>query len=247
MDYAPGDAVVIIDADLQDPPEVIPELIAEVARGLRGGLRRARRARGRNLVQEVDRHLFYRVIYRITDVEIPLDTGDFRLMDRKVVDALKSMREKHRFMRGMSVWVGFRQTGVQLHPGRAFCRRDQVPAQEDAQLRAGRHHVLLLPPAADGDLHGLRRRVLSIIAHLVVAHLAPVGQRRLLGQATTLIARALPGRRAAHLPGHPRRVPRADLRRGEGPPALYGREALGFEEVKSSVTPLPLQNASRPI
>jgi glycosyltransferase involved in cell wall biosynthesis len=111
-DYAQGRAIVVIDSDLQDPPEVIPELIAkwhegyEVVYAVRG------ERDGETWFKKMTASLFYRLIVRITNVNIPVDTGDFRLMDRKVVDVLTRIREHHRFMRGLSVWVGFKQTGV---------------------------------------------------------------------------------------------------------------------------------------
>ncbi len=112
IDHAAGDAVILIDADLQDPPELIPELIErwragyQVVYAVRAG------REGETWFKLFTAKLFYRLLYRITDVDIPLDTGDFRLMDRRVVDVLKSMREHSRFIRGMTSWVGFKQTGV---------------------------------------------------------------------------------------------------------------------------------------
>ncbi|MCC6803255.1 MAG: glycosyltransferase family 2 protein [Anaerolineae bacterium] len=112
IDHAAGDAVVLIDADLQDPPELILELIERWKAGFQVVYAVRAERRGESRFKLLTAKLFYRVIYRITDVNIPLDTGDFRLMDRKVVEALKAMREHHRFIRGMTSWVGFRQTGV---------------------------------------------------------------------------------------------------------------------------------------
>ena len=112
MAHASGDAVVLIDADFQDPPEVIPEMVArwregcEVAYGTRTG-----RA-GETAFKLWTAKTFYRMINRLSDVQIPVDTGDFRLMDRKVVDALLAMPERDRFTRGMVTWVGFRQVAV---------------------------------------------------------------------------------------------------------------------------------------
>ena len=108
-DYARGDAVIILDADLQDPPEIIPDLIAKWREGYEVVYAVRTEREGEGWFKRTTAALFYRVIYRITDVKIPVDTGDFRLMDRKVVDVLKTMRERHRFPRGMSSWVGFRQ------------------------------------------------------------------------------------------------------------------------------------------
>ncbi len=112
MDYTQGSAVVVIDADLQDPPSVILDLIARWKEGYEVVYAVRTERQGKSAFKLFTAKLFYRVIYRITDVNIPLDTGDFRLMDRRVVDAVSQMREHNRFIRGMTSWVGFRQTGV---------------------------------------------------------------------------------------------------------------------------------------
>lgn len=100
IDHASGDAVILIDSDLQDPPEVIPELVAKWREGFDVvyAVRTARE--GESLFKLATAKLFYRFVYRITDVDIPLDTGDFRLMDRRVADVLRAMREHNRFVRG---------------------------------------------------------------------------------------------------------------------------------------------------
>lgn len=111
-DYAQGQAVIVIDSDLQDPPEVILDLIERWREGYQVVYAvRAERV-GETWFKKTTAKFFYRLIDRITNVEIPVDTGDFRLMDRRVVDAMVSMREHHRFMRGLSAWVGFKQIGV---------------------------------------------------------------------------------------------------------------------------------------
>jgi dolichol-phosphate mannosyltransferase len=112
IDHARGAAVVVIDSDLQDPPEVIPDLIKQWQQGYQVVYAVRAEREGETWFKQTTAKTFYRLIARITNVNIPVDTGDFRLMDRRVVDALGSMREQHRFMRGMSAWVGFRQTGV---------------------------------------------------------------------------------------------------------------------------------------
>lgn len=112
MDYTTGDAVIIIDSDLQDPPETILDLIAQWRNGYEVVYAVRNKRPGETWFKLFTAKMFYRLIYRITDVNIPLDTGDFRLMDRRVVDAVSGMREHNRFIRGMTSWVGFRQTGV---------------------------------------------------------------------------------------------------------------------------------------
>lgn len=113
IDFSSGHAVILIDADLQDPPEVILELIERWKAGYEVVYAVRAERKGESWFKLFTAKLFYRMIYRITDVDIPLDTGDFRLMDEKVVHVLREMREHNRFIRGMTSWVGFKQAGVQ--------------------------------------------------------------------------------------------------------------------------------------
>lgn len=112
MDRSSGAAVVVIDADLQDPPEVIPEMIAKWREGYQVvyGVREKRE--GESWFKLATAKIFYRVLKRLTSVEIPVDTGDFRLVDRRVLDEFNRMRERSRFVRGMVSWVGFKQGAV---------------------------------------------------------------------------------------------------------------------------------------
>lgn len=111
-DYAEGDAVVVIDSDLQDPPEVIPALYRRWQEGYDVVYAVREERAGESWFKKTTAAAFYRIIARITSVAIPVDVGDFRLMDRRVINAMARMREHHRFMRGLSVWVGFKQAGV---------------------------------------------------------------------------------------------------------------------------------------
>jgi len=112
LDHTSGEAVVVIDADLQDPPEMILEMIERWKAGYQLVYAVREERKGESWFKLLTAKIFYRLIYRITDVDIPLDTGDFRLMDRSVVNALGSMREHNRFIRGMTSWIGFKQTGI---------------------------------------------------------------------------------------------------------------------------------------
>lgn len=113
VDYARGQAVILIDADLQDPPAVIPRLIEKWKEGFQVVYAVRSERRGESFWKRMTAKLFYRLIHRITDIDIPVDTGDFRLMDEQVAQVLRQMREHHRFVRGMTSWVGFKQTGVE--------------------------------------------------------------------------------------------------------------------------------------
>jgi len=113
MDYARGDAIVIIDADLQDPPELIPRLIEKWREGYEVVYARRTRRKGETFFKRWTASLFYRTLRAMTEIDIPVDTGDFRLIDRNVCDALQDIREKNRFVRGLVSWVGFRSTAIE--------------------------------------------------------------------------------------------------------------------------------------
>lgn len=134
LDLAVGDAVIVMDADLQDPPEVVLQMAThwragyEVVYGTRsdrGSDTRFKRGTA---------GLFYRVLNRLTDVDIPLDTGDFRLVDRRALDAFKSMREGGRFVRGMFAWVGFRTTRVEYARGERVAGDTKYPLRKMLRL-----------------------------------------------------------------------------------------------------------------
>jgi len=113
MDAASGDAVVVIDADLQDPPEVIPLMIGKWKQGYEVVYGKRSKREGESAFKKTTAKLFYRTLNAMTDVDIPVDTGDFRLIDRRVCDAMKSLPERNRYVRGLVSWVGFRQTAVE--------------------------------------------------------------------------------------------------------------------------------------
>ncbi|RCN58277.1 glycosyltransferase [Acidiferrobacter thiooxydans] len=115
LDHARGAAAIPLDADLQDPPELIPELVAHWRAGydVVNAVRLSRE--GESLVKRASAHAFYRIFNRISKVPIPEDTGDFRLLSRPVLDALRQLPERRRFMKGLFAWVGFRTTSVSYH------------------------------------------------------------------------------------------------------------------------------------
>jgi glycosyltransferase involved in cell wall biosynthesis len=112
LDYVTGQAVIPIDADLQDPPELIGALVAKWREGYDVVYATRRSRRGETWLKKLTATLFYRVIKRMSQVYIPPNTGDFRLLDRRVVEALKQMPERNRFMKGMFAWVGYQQTAI---------------------------------------------------------------------------------------------------------------------------------------
>lgn len=115
LDHVRGDAVVVIDADLQDPPEVIPQLIEQWHNGYDNVYARRRQRDGETLLKKASAALFYKVIGRLSRVSIPQDTGDFRLLSRRAVEALRQLREQHRFMKGLFAWIGYPSIAVEYN------------------------------------------------------------------------------------------------------------------------------------
>lgn len=134
MDYALGDAVVIIDADLQDPPELIPQMIADWKRGYQVVYAKRSKRNGESLFKKWTASLFYRVLRYSTDISIPVDTGDFRLMDRRVCDELKRLPEKNRFVRGLVSWVGFRQKAIEYEREERLAGETKYPLRRMLKL-----------------------------------------------------------------------------------------------------------------
>jgi len=115
LDHAAGDAVVVIDADLQDPPELIPDLVAAWQRGYDVAYAQRRVREGETWTKRTTARLFYRLMSRSGQTPLPVDTGDFRLMSRRAVDGLLTLRERHRFMKGLFAWIGYPQVAVQYN------------------------------------------------------------------------------------------------------------------------------------
>jgi glycosyltransferase involved in cell wall biosynthesis len=113
IELSRGDVVVVMDSDLQDPPELIPELYAKYREGFDVVYAQRRTREGETWFKNVTAKLFYRLIHRMAAIDIPVDTGDFRLMSRRVVEDLKRLQERHRFVRGLVTWVGYNQAAVQ--------------------------------------------------------------------------------------------------------------------------------------
>jgi polyisoprenyl-phosphate glycosyltransferase len=187
-DYARGDAIIIIDADLQDPPETILELAKkwkegyEVVYAVRG------EREGESWFKKFTAAMFYRLIYTITDVKIPVDTGDFRLMDRKVVNVLKRMKERHRFPRGMSAWVGFKQIGVTYNRAARVAGVTKYPFRKMLKLALNAITGFSYFPLQVATFFGFVSASVSILAIPVVIYMRMLGSGAFFGQATTLIA-----------------------------------------------------------
>jgi dolichol-phosphate mannosyltransferase len=188
LDYARGQAVVIIDSDLQDPPEVVLDMIAKWREGYEVVYAVRTEREGESWFKLFTASLFYRLIYRITDVDIPLDAGDFRLMDRQVVDVLNSMRERFRFLRGMSAWIGFRQIGVPYRRAARVAGETKYPFRKMLRLALNAVTGFSYFPLQLATYLGFVTAGLSILAIPIVAIGRLTGVQAFSGQASTLIA-----------------------------------------------------------
>jgi dolichol-phosphate mannosyltransferase len=188
MDHARGQAVILIDSDLQDPPEVIPELIANWRDGHEVVYAVRRQRKGESFFKRISASFFYRLINRLTEIDIPLDTGDFRLMDRRVVDVLNQMREHHRFLRGMSAWVGFRQVGVPYDRAPRFAGETHYTLGRMIRLALTAITGFSFFPLQLATYLGFISAGIALLAIPVVIYLRLVGSAAFFGQATTLIA-----------------------------------------------------------
>lgn len=188
LDYSRGEAVVIIDADLQDPPQVILDLIAKWKEGYEVVYAVRSKREGETWFKLFTAAAFYRTIQRITDVNIPMDTGDFRLLDRKVVQVMNGMREKHRFLRGMSVWVGFRQTGVEYERAERFAGETKYPLKKMFKLASDAITGFSYFPLQLATYLGFFSAGLGVLGLLLLLIMRLSGSLFLQGQAATLIA-----------------------------------------------------------
>ncbi len=215
LDHAAGDAVVVIDADLQDPPELIPELIAHWRLGYDMVNARRRSRAGETWLKRRTAHAFYRLMQRTGSLKLPEDTGDFRLLSRRAVDAVRQLREQHRFMKGVFAWIGYPTTFVLYDRA---CRSAGVSKWTYWRLwnlaLEGITSFTVMPLKC-ATYVGLAVAALSVVY-------AAAGDRedadhrqpgRRLPEPDD--GRAVPRRRAAHVPGGHRRISRAGVQRDE--------------------------------
>lgn len=234
-DYARGEAVVIIDADLQDPPEVILEMIERWRAGYDVVYAVRSEREGETWFKEFTASLFYRLISRITNVDIPLDTGDFRLMDRQVVDAVRRMREQHRFMRGMSSWVGFKQTGVEYVRRQRYAGETKYPFRKMLKFAIDGITSFSYLPLQLATYFGFFIAALSLVGIVVTVFLRLFvhGNTPLTGQATTLVSVLFLGGVQLIFLGIIGEYLGRIYDEVKGRPLYIVAEALGFDQEKS--------------
>ena len=187
-DFAGGDAVIVMDADLQDPPETILRMIDKWREGFEVVYAVRTERQGETKFKLWTASLFYRLLQRITDVNIPLDTGDFRLMDRRVVLAMRRLREKHRFIRGLSSWVGFKQMGVEYERSQRYAGATKYPLRKMLRLAMNAITSFSYVPLHLATYVGFALAGLSLLGIIVTIIMRLSGSSFFLGQATTLVS-----------------------------------------------------------
>lgn len=188
LEHTSGDAVILIDADLQDPPEVILEMIAKWREGYEVvyGVRADRQ--GETWFKKFTAKAFYRIINKITSVPIPVDTGDFRLMDRKVVNSILQMPERNRFLRGMVSWVGYKQIGVHYKRQARYAGETKFTVSKMTRFAVDAITSFSYFPLQLATYLGFIIAALSGLAILLVIFLRLfASSQAFFGQATTLV------------------------------------------------------------
>ena len=187
-DFAEGDAVIVMDSDLQDPPEVVPRLIERWREGYEVvyAVRSSREGESRFKLWTAS--VFYRLLRSITDVDIPVDAGDFRLMDRRVVLALRRLREQHRFMRGLTSWVGFKQIPVEYERAARYAGETKYPFRQMLRLATNAITSFSYLPLRLATYAGFFFALFSLVSIPLIIALRLAGNFSFEGQATTLVS-----------------------------------------------------------
>ena len=170
INFAQGNAVVVMDADLQDPPELIPEMIEKWQQGFQIVYAQRVARKGENFIKISFAFLFYRIIKFLSEIDIPIDTGDFCLMDKKVVDILKTMPERNRYVRGLRAWVGFRKTAVTYNRDPRFKGKPKYTFFKSFLLAIDSIVAFSKTPLRIASFLGLTSAVLSFIMMIIILY-----------------------------------------------------------------------------
>ena len=187
MDYARGQAVVVIDADLQDPPELILDMAAKWREGFDVVYGKRTKRKGETIFKKVTAKFYYRLLKSMTKVEIPTDTGDFRLIDRKVCNAMKRMPERNRYVRGLVSWVGFKQTAVEYVRDERFAGETKYPLRKMLKLAMDGITSFSYKPLKLATGLGFVFAIVSFIYLLVVIFLALFTDTTISGWASMMV------------------------------------------------------------
>lgn len=186
MDFAEGDTVVVIDGDLQDPPELIPEMIKKWKEGYDVVYGKRLKRKGETFFKKFTAKLFYRLLNNLTEVDIPVDTGDFRLIDRKVCDALKQVNERNRYIRGLVSWLGFKQTSIEFNREERFAGETKYPLKKMLKFATDAIISFSFKPLRLASYAGFLLSFFSFIYLLVVLYQRLFTYRAITGWASTM-------------------------------------------------------------
>lgn len=189
LNFVRGDAIVILDADLQDPPELIPALVEQWKQGYQVVYAQRTQRHKESWIKRLPAYIFYRLMRRLADVDIPLDTGDFCLMDRRVVDVLNSMPERNRYIRGLRSWVGLQQTSIHFERDPRFAGEVKYTFRKSLSLAANGLVTFSRVPLRLSTYVGLLAAVVAVVMAILVLYWRLfVPNSPLTGFATIMIA-----------------------------------------------------------
>jgi glycosyltransferase involved in cell wall biosynthesis len=188
LDHARGDAVIVMDADLQDPPEVIVDMVSRWREGFEVVHAVRNERRGEGAMKRATASAYYRVLRHLTDVDIPANVGDFRLVDRRALDAFLSLRESNRYVRGLFAWIGFRQTEVSYTREPRFAGKTKYPRRRMMKLAFDGIVSFSTTPLRVALRIGFVLSVLSIVAGIVAMILKLTGALLVPGWASLIVA-----------------------------------------------------------
>ena len=186
MDFAQGDAIIVIDADLQDPPEVMLEMIKKWKEGYDVVYGQRIERKGETFFKRITAKIFYRTLKQLTEVDIPVDTGDFRLLDRKVCEALKLVNERNRYIRGIISWLGFKQTGVEFVREKRFAGETKYPLKKMLKFAFDAITSFSYKPLKVASYFGFFVSLISFIFILLVLYQKLFTNETVTGWASTL-------------------------------------------------------------
>lgn len=186
MDFAQGDTIVVIDGDLQDPPEVIPKMIQKWKEGFDVVYGKRTERKGETFFKKFTSKAFYRFLRKMTDVDIPVDTGDFRLIDRKVCDALKHINEKNRYIRGLISWLGFKQSAVEFSRDKRFAGETKYPLKKMLRFAFDAITSFSYKPLKLASYAGMFLSLFSFIYLLIVLYQRVFTNKAIQGWASTM-------------------------------------------------------------
>ncbi|MBM7652250.1 glycosyltransferase family 2 protein [Neobacillus cucumis] len=191
MDHSRGKAVIVIDADLQDPPELILEMIEKWKQGYDVVYAQRTKRKGETFFKKQTAKMFYRFLHSMTDIEIPLDTGDFRLLDRKVCDQMNNLQEKNRFVRGMVSWVGFKQTAVEYERDERLAGESKYPLKKMLKLSVDGITSFSYKPLKFAGIAGTALSVSGFFYLLIVLYLKLFTTATITGWSSLIVIQLL--------------------------------------------------------